>query len=183
MSEPHAIPDFAEPPAAQRALDGATGFAAGNGEGHAGGASARDAGGRADGFGAGEAEWPTSQAGAGRAGRPSERLADYSAEDGKKPAPQQILDIYAAQATKQKDHVSAGLLAIFLGMFGMHKFYLGYNQSGFVMLAAAIVVGILTFGLASAVIWVIAIVEGIVYLSKTQEEFDRIYVTGKREWF
>lgn len=91
--------------------------------------------------------------------------------------------IYAAEALRQKDHVAAGLLAIFLGMFGVHKFYLGCNQAGFIMLAVSIIGGIFTFGLAIAVMEVIAIIEGIVYLTKSQTEFDRIYVLNQRDWF
>ena len=93
-----------------------------------------------------------------------------------------VRDLYAAQAVKRKDHVYAGLLAIFLGLFGIHKFYLGYNQAAFTMLAVTIIGSILTFGLAGAVIWMIAIIEGIIYLSRSQETFDRIYVKNKREW-
>ena len=90
---------------------------------------------------------------------------------------------YANEAIRQKDHVSAGLLAIFLGLFGVHKFYLGCNNAGFIMLAVSIIGGIFTFGLAAAVIWLIAVIEGIVYLTKTQTEFDRIYVLNQRDWF
>ena len=90
---------------------------------------------------------------------------------------------YASEAIRQKDHVSAGLLAIFLGMFGVHKFYLGCNNAGFIMLAASIIGGICTFGLAAAVIWLIAVIEGIIYLTKSQTEFDRIYVLNQRDWF
>ena len=53
---------------------------------------------------------------------------------------------YANEAIRQKDHVSAGLLAVFLGMFGVHKFYLGCNNAGFIMLAVSIIGGIFTFG-------------------------------------
>lgn len=90
---------------------------------------------------------------------------------------------YASEAIRSKDHVSAGLLAVFLGMFGIHKFYLGCNNAGFIMLAVSIIGGICTFGLASAVIWVIAIVEGLIYFTKSQTEFDRIYVLNQRDWF
>lgn len=90
---------------------------------------------------------------------------------------------YAAQAMKQKDHISAGLLAIFLGMFGVHKFYLGYNQAAFAMLSVTVIGSIVTFGLAGAVMWVIAIIEGIVYLTKSQTDFDKTYVLEQREWF
>lgn len=88
-----------------------------------------------------------------------------------------------AQPVVTKDHVAAGLLAIFLGVFGVHKFYLGYNTSGFIMLAVTILGGIFTLGLAAGVMWVIALIEGIIYLAKSQSEFDAIYVANKKEWF
>ena len=90
---------------------------------------------------------------------------------------------YAAPAVGEKDHVAAGLLALFLGWLGVHKFYLGYNTSGFIMLGTSILGGILTLSVASWAIWVIAIVEGIFYLSKSQTEFEQMYVINKREWF
>ena len=58
---------------------------------------------------------------------------------------------YALRAMRQKDHVSAGLFAVFMGLFGMHKFYLGYYKTGFIMLAVSIIGGICSFGLAAAV--------------------------------
>ena len=90
---------------------------------------------------------------------------------------------YANEAIRKKDHVAAGLFAVFLGVFGVHKFYLGCNQAGFIMLAMTVIGGMLTFGLAAAVIWLIAIVEGITYLTKSQTDFDRIYVLNQRDWF
>ncbi len=90
---------------------------------------------------------------------------------------------YANEAILQKDHVAAGLLAIFLGLFGVHKFYLGCNNAGFIMLAVSIIGGIVTLGLAAAVIWLIAIIEGIIYLTKSQTDFDRLYVLNRRDWF
>ena len=90
---------------------------------------------------------------------------------------------YVAPTVGEKDHVAAGLLALFLGWLGVHKFYLGYNTSGFIMLGTSILGGILTLSVASWAIWVIAIVEGIFYLSKSQSEFEQMYVINKREWF
>lgn len=87
------------------------------------------------------------------------------------------------QAVTQKDHVAAGLLGIFLGGLGIHKFYLGYNTSGFIMLAVAILGGIVTCSIATWVMWIIGIIEGIMYLTKSQGEFEQIYVFSKREWF
>ncbi|HIS39361.1 MAG TPA: NINE protein [Candidatus Aphodovivens avistercoris] len=90
---------------------------------------------------------------------------------------------YARQPVVTKDHVAAGLLALFLGVFGVHKFYLGYNTAGFVMLAITILGSLLTIGIASIVMWVISLVEGIIYLSKSQSAFDLMYVAQKKEWF
>ena len=90
---------------------------------------------------------------------------------------------YAQAAPNTKDHVAAGLLAIFLGSLGIHKFYLGYNTPGFIMLAVTIVGSIFSLGLAGLAMVVISIVEGVLYLSKSQTEFEQAYVFNKKEWF
>lgn len=82
-----------------------------------------------------------------------------------------------------KDHVAAGLLAIFLGSLGIHKFYLGYNTAGFIMLGVTILGSIFTLGIAGAVMGVISLIEGIIYLTKSQGAFDAEYVYGQKEWF
>lgn len=90
---------------------------------------------------------------------------------------------YQQPVIATKDHVAAGLLAIFLGALGIHKFYLGYNTAGFIMLAVTILGSLFTFGLAGGVMWVIGVIEGILYLTKSQSEFEQMYVVNKREWF
>ena len=82
-----------------------------------------------------------------------------------------------------KDHVVASLLAIFLGPLGIHKFYLGYNTAAFITMAVTILGSIVTFGLAANVMGVLSLIEGIIYLSKSQTEFEPIYVVGHKEWF
>ena len=99
------------------------------------------------------------------------------------PPQQQYYQQPYAPVVASKDHVAAGLLAIFLGSLGIHKFYLGYNSAGFIMLAVTILGGLITFGLAAAVMGIIAFIEGILYLVKSQSEFEQIYVFNKREWF
>lgn len=88
-----------------------------------------------------------------------------------------------ASTSGAKDHVAAGLLGIFLGFLGVHKFYLGYNTAGFIMLAVTVIGGILTMSVAACAIWVIGIVEGVIYLAKSQSEFEQMYIVNKREWF
>ena len=75
--------------------------------------------------------------------------------------------------------LAAGLLAIFLGSFGVHKFVLGYNTAGLIML----LVTVLTCGIAGFVMGVIGIIEGIIYLTKSPEEFESIYLQNSKGWF
>lgn len=57
----------------------------------------------------------------------------------------------APAASTEKNKVVAGVLAILLGWLGIHKFYLGYNKEGLIMLAVSVVLGVLTAGLAVSV--------------------------------
>jgi len=73
----------------------------------------------------------------------------------------------------------AGILGILLGYLGVHKFYLGYTKEGIIMLA----VSLLTFGVGWSVMAVIGLIEGIMYLTKTDEEFYQTYVVNQKTWF
>ena len=75
--------------------------------------------------------------------------------------------------------IIAGILGIVVGAFGIHKFVLGYQKEGLTML----LVSILSCGILAGVMHVIGIVEGIMYLTKSDEEFVRTYVYGKKGWF
>ena len=78
-----------------------------------------------------------------------------------------------------KDRVAAGLLGIFVGSLGIHKFYLGYNKEGIITL----VISLATCGAGAAVMSVIGLIEGIIYLTKTEEDFQYTYVDGYKGWF
>ena len=67
----------------------------------------------------------------------------------------------------------AGLLAILLGGFGVHKFYLGYTKEGVIQLLLSLV----------CVGGIIGIIEGILYLTKSDAEFVATYITGRKGWF
>ncbi len=71
--------------------------------------------------------------------------------------------------------VLAGILAILLGSFGIHKFILGYNKEGIIQ----IIISIISCGIGG----IIPIVEGIIYLTKSDEEFYQTYQVNKRPWF
>ncbi|WP_430909275.1 NINE protein [Maribacter sp. 2-571] len=81
----------------------------------------------------------------------------------------------------------AGLLAIFLGSFGVHKFILGYQKEGFMLLGATIV-GYITLcfvigGFILTATAVVGFIEGIIYLTKSDEEFYNTYQVGNKSWF
>jgi TM2 domain-containing membrane protein YozV len=75
--------------------------------------------------------------------------------------------------------VAAGVCGILLGALGIHKFILGKTNAGLIMLLGTL----LTCGLAAAVFHVIGVIEGILYLTKTDEEFYRTYIVGGKDWF
>jgi len=71
--------------------------------------------------------------------------------------------------------MTAGICAILLGWLGVHKFILGYTTEGVIQL----VLGLLTCGLTN----IIGIIEGVIYLTKSDEEFVRTYIQNKKGWF
>ena len=86
-----------------------------------------------------------------------------------------------------KSKIAAGVLAILLGVFGVHKFYLGYSREGAIMLAIFVVGFLLSFVLIGIPmilgVSAVALIEGILYLTKSDEEFERVYVADKKAWF
>jgi TM2 domain-containing membrane protein YozV len=84
-----------------------------------------------------------------------------------------------APMPRASNKIPAGICGILLGSLGVHKFILGYTGAGLVML----LVTLLTCGLAGCVMHVIGLIEGIIYLCKSDEEFVRVYVDGRKEWF
>lgn len=75
--------------------------------------------------------------------------------------------------------IAAGVCGILLGSFGVHKFILGMTTPGIIML----LVTVLTCGIAGTVMHVIGVIEGIVYLTKSDEDFYQTYGVEKKEWF
>ena len=78
--------------------------------------------------------------------------------------------------------IAAGICGILLGGLGVHKFILGYKNEGIIMLVGYLV-GIFLCGIPSLVFAIIGIVEGIMYLTKSDEEFAQIYIIGRKPWF
>ena len=91
----------------------------------------------------------------------------------------------AAKETFSGDNkkILAGVLAILLGGLGIHKFILGYTKEGIIILVITIVLGVLTCGMAGWVMGILGLIEGIIYLTKSDEEFYNTYQVGKKPWF
>ncbi|MCF1421780.1 MULTISPECIES: NINE protein [Mangrovimonas] len=87
------------------------------------------------------------------------------------------------RATGNNKKVLAGILAILLGGFGAHKFVLGYVKEGIILLMITLVISIMSFGFLSFLVWIFTLIEGIIYLTKSDEEFYMTYQVGKRPWF
>ena len=71
--------------------------------------------------------------------------------------------------------VLAGILAIIIGSLGIHKFILGYTKEGIIQ----IVISFITCGIGG----IVPLIEGIIYLTKSDEEFYNTYQVGRKPWF
>lgn len=85
------------------------------------------------------------------------------------------IDLSRLPPFEPSKRTTAGILGILLGGLGLHKFVLGYTNAGIIQ----IVISIFTCGVGS----VVGLIEGIMYLTKSDAEFYWTYVVGRKEWF
>lgn len=90
-------------------------------------------------------------------------------------------DLNSMQGENKK--ILAGILAILFGGFGIHKFVLGYHKEGFTLLAVTLVLGIVSCGIGASLTGLIGLIEGIIYLTKSDEAFYNTYQLDKKPWF
>lgn len=69
-------------------------------------------------------------------------------------------------AGRVKDRVAAGLLAILVGWTGVHQYYLGSVGTGLIIFASNLLCGL---G------WILGVIEGIVILMMSDEDFNKRY--------
>lgn len=91
---------------------------------------------------------------------------------------------------RSEKKIPAALLAILIGYFGIHKFYMGYNTEGIILLVSTLVLlpifTMMTCGLgafAYPIVVVVPLVEGIIYLTMSDEQFDYTYLKNRKPWF
>ncbi|MCF6445301.1 TM2 domain-containing protein [Nereida sp. MMG025] len=87
-----------------------------------------------------------------------------------------------AGATGDKSKIVAALLAFFLGALGIHKFYIGKKNAGIIMLVVFFL-GFIALGIPSMIISLIAFIEAIIYLFKSDADFEAQYIQGNKAWF
>jgi TM2 domain-containing membrane protein YozV len=85
-----------------------------------------------------------------------------------------------APSSSDKNRIVAALLALFLGHLGVHKFYLGKTNAGVIMLVCGTIGWILI--LPGLINMLIAFIEFVIYLVKSDQDFYRDYVVGDRTW-
>ena len=76
--------------------------------------------------------------------------------------------------TQESKRVLAGILGILFGSLGIHKFVLGYTKEGIIQIALSIV--------SCGILSIIGFIEGIIYLTKTDEEFVEMYQNNYKGW-
>ena len=82
-------------------------------------------------------------------------------------------------SNQESKRIVAGILGILLGTFGIHKFVLGYTKEGLIMLLTSV----LTCGIAGSLMGLIGLIEGIIYLTKSDQEFIDTYQINQKVWF
>ena len=78
-------------------------------------------------------------------------------------------------ADQESKRIVCGICGILLGGFGVHRFLLDDAKGGIIRL----VITVVTCGAGS----LIGLIEGIMYLIKTDEDFIKEYQVEKKAWF
>jgi TM2 domain-containing membrane protein YozV len=91
--------------------------------------------------------------------------------------------------------VAAGVCGILIGGLGIHKFILGLTSGAVTMLCITLAGGLVGMGCGCVfpplfllafgpmVMHVIGLIEGIIYLTKSDQEFYQLYIVQRRQWF
>ena len=74
---------------------------------------------------------------------------------------------------------AAGICGILIGGLSIHKFILGFNTAGIIM----VLVSVLSCGVLAWIMGIIGLIEGIIYLTKTDDDFYQIYAIDQKQWF
>lgn len=74
---------------------------------------------------------------------------------------------------QESKRIACGVCAILLGGFGVHRFLLGDTTGGIIRILLSLV----------CLGGIIGLIEGIIYLTKSDAEFIQTYQVEKKAWF
>lgn len=77
-----------------------------------------------------------------------------------------------SQPQQENKKIVAGVCAL---LIGVHKFILGYNKEGIIQIILSII--------SCGILGIIPFIEGIIYLTKSDNEFYQTYQVNKKGWF
>lgn len=83
-----------------------------------------------------------------------------------------VVDDVFSNGPSGKSRGVAGLLALFLGSVGLHYFYMGKTNAGVLFLVATL----LSCGVLGIITQIVSIIQGVLFFTSTQEEFERKWV-------
>ncbi len=85
---------------------------------------------------------------------------------------------HAASPISSRSKIVAGLLGIFLGQLGIHRFYLGYTGTGLFMLLITVFAGGATGGASCGLIWLWGFIEGVICLCGGMRDVDGLELSN-----
>ena len=83
-----------------------------------------------------------------------------------------VMDDVFSAGPSGKSRGVAGLLAILMGWCGLHYFYIGKTSAGVLFLLIAI----LSCGVLATVTTILSIIQGVLFFTSTQQEFEQKWV-------
>lgn len=83
-----------------------------------------------------------------------------------------VMDDVFGAGPSGKSRGVAGLLAILMGWCGLHYFYIGKTSAGVLFLLIAI----LSCGVLATVTTILSIIQGVLFFTSTQQEFEQKWV-------
>jgi len=96
---------------------------------------------------------------------------DFEDEDDEDERPVKKSSKFRKGSKMESKRITAGILALLVGWLGVHKFYLGQTVPGIILLLTGGGCGI------------VSLIEGIIYLTKSDEDFIQTYQVEKKAWF
>jgi TM2 domain-containing membrane protein YozV len=108
-------------------------------------------------------------------------LGDFGISASVPPPTVPPVQAYGTRLPGAEKKIVCGIIALIphTGIWGIHKFIQGNTGAG----VARILITVLTCGIGGVVMWIISLIEGIIYLTMSDDQFVRTYILNKKGWF